>query len=520
MNFKKYQSNKKSIILILLIFILVLTIEILYMNHTSKLIYKNICENTNLNLIMPSDNTILSEFMRLEFASTLLCLTSIFCMIAFFIYVIVSNQKKNEKMYNLAYIDSVTGLGNELFFKSNGSIFISGNKDTNKYIVTIDINKFKALNKIYNYEFCNVLLRTVGHKLKSLLPEGNITCRISNDIFAGVFSLDGNIDELLNKISESLSSLEINGINIQLNLSIGAYNILPNESDINKILDKSYLARLHIKGLYYQNYYLYDEALENKLLEIQNLESHMKSALENQEFVIYYQPKIFAKDGSFAGAEALVRWNKNGEMIPPNKFIPLFEKNKFIIKLDLYVFEKVCKDLAKWQKKYGFIPTVSINASKEHFVNENFINQYVEICNKYNLNPSNIDLEITESATVDENIDILKILNKIKEKGFIISLDDFGTGYSSLSMLQSMPIDIIKIDKVFVDKADLNSDSNIINHIVIIAEQLGVKTIVEGIETKEQVDFINRIHADIIQGYYFSKPLTKEDFEKYFEEKL
>ncbi len=202
------------------------------------------------------------------------------------------------------------------------------------------------------------------------------------------------------------------------------------------------------------------------------------------------------------------------------KFIPLFEKNKFIIKLDMYIFERVCKDIAEWREKFNAVPIVAVNVSKEHFVDEDFIDEYIEICKKYNIETDKIDLEITESATVDSNVDILKVLNKIKEKGFKVSIDDFGTGNSSLSMIQSMPIDVIKIDKIFVDKADLSSDNNIVNYIMFIAKRLKVKTIVEGVETKEQADFIKKIGGDIIQGYYYSKPLFKEDFEKYFNEHM
>ena len=207
-------------------------------------------------------------------------------------------------------------------------------------------------------------------------------------------------------------------------------------------------------------------------------------------------------------------------MISPSKFIPLFEKNKFIVKLDLYIFEQVCKDLAFWKDKYGFVPIVSINVSKEHFVYENFIEEYAQITDKYGVDRSKIDLEITESATINEKIDIIKILNSIKEKGFVVSIDDFGTGYSSLSMLQNMPIDIIKIDKIFVDKADLNSDKNIINYIMYLAKKLSVKTIVEGVETKEQADFVRNLKCDVIQGYYYSKPISKEEFEEYFKKNM
>lgn len=467
-----------------------------------------------------SDSIIASELIRLVSITTVVFLGVSFVIISIAIYINISNKNKNNKLYNVAYIDYITSLGNEHYFRENGTKYLLERTEKNKYIITADINKFKALNNIYGYRFCNEILKSLGQKLKELLPESNITCRISNDVFASIFSYKGDINELLRTIFNKTSKLEINGIDVRINLSIGAYSITANDTDINKLLDKAYLARSQIKGLYHSNYYLYDETLENKIIEEQKIESIMKEALEKGEFKVYYQPKIYAQNEKIYGAEALVRWYKDGEIISPSTFIPLFEKNKFIIKLDIYMFEQVCKDLAQWKEKFGVIPNVSINVSKEQFIDENFIDKYVEICGKYNLKPEQIDLEITESATIDQNVNMLNVLNKIKEKGFIISIDDFGTGYSSLSMLQNMPIDIIKIDKVFIDQADLTSSENIINYIMFIAKHLETKTIIEGVETKEQVEFVREIGVDIIQGYYASKPISKEEFEKYFNENI
>ncbi len=477
-------------------------------------------EKVNINdwyvVTTASDETIAKQLFTLVILSIGVCLIINLLIIAITIYIDISNQKKNRKLYRIAYIDSVTSLGNVVYFKEKGAIFLQNQTAKNKYIITLDINKFKALNNTYGYGFCNEILKTLGKKLYNLVPIDNITCRISNDIFASIFSYEENINELLDTIFKELSRIEIGDIDIHLNLSIGAYKINLKDRDIKKVLDKSDMARSKIKGLYHNNYYLFDETLENQLIEEQKIEACMEEALTNHEFIIYYQPKISTQNEKMAGAEALVRWYRGKEIIPPNKFIPLFEKNKFIIKLDLYIFEQVCKDLVAWRKKYQYMPTISINVSKEHFVDENFIDEYVKICNQYNIETSCIDLEITESATIDSNINILKVLNNIKAKGFIISIDDFGTGYSSLNMLQNMPIDIIKIDKVFIDKADLSSHNNVINYIMFIAKNLGVKTIAEGVETKEQMEYIRDIKCDMIQGYYYSKPITKEEFEKYF----
>ena len=239
----------------------------------------------------------------------------------------------------------------------------------------------------------------------------------------------------------------------------------------------------------------------------------MEEGIEKNEFEIYYQPKIEAVNEMVIGAEALVRWKHNGKYIFPNEFIPIFEKNRFIIKLDLYIFDKVCKDLTEWKEKYKRMPLISINVSKEHFDSYNFIEQYMNILKKYNLSAKDIELEITESATLKENIDIVEIMRNIKEKGFNISLDDFGTGYSSFDMLQNMPLDVLKIDKSFIDQIQTNRKENVVQYIIYIAKKMKLKTIAEGVETKEQLEYLKSINCDYIQGYYFSKPIPKEEFE-------
>lgn len=491
------------------------TFDAKFDSNTYFIHYEKLAEN-DWYVVTVAPASIIARELNLFLGISLgLCFLITFIVIGTFIYIDISNQKQNRKLYKVAYIDPITSLGNEVLFKEKGALYLQSPSD-NKYIVSIDIDKFKALNNIYGYDLCNKILNSLGEKLVNTFPKDNITCRISADIFVSMFSYSGKIDNLIDKLLRQSSKVKIDDSDISINLSIGIYQVTNNDKDINKVLDKAYMARAKTKGLYDVNYYIYDDLLENNLLEEQQIESSMHDALKNEEFKIVYQPKTFTNSEKLAGAEALVRWYKNGEIIPPSKFIPLFEKNKFIIKLDLYIFEHVCKDMASWKEKYNFVPTVSINVSKEHFVEENFIDKYVEITDKYNVDRSKIDLEITESATIDENIDTLKILNNIKAKGFLISIDDFGTGYSSLSMIQSMPFDILKIDKVFVDQANLDSNQNIINYIMLIAEHLGVETIVEGVETKEQVDLIRKINCDIIQGYYYSKPLPKEEFENYF----
>lgn len=198
------------------------------------------------------------------------------------------------------------------------------------------------------------------------------------------------------------------------------------------------------------------------------------------------------------------------------KFIPVFEKNNFIIKLDEYVFEKVCKDIKVLKNKIKNMPIISVNISKETLTENNFLEKYLRILSKYKINASEIELEITEGIAINNELDIKEILTKIKNKGFKISIDDFGTGYSSLNMLQIMPIDIIKIDKSFIDKIDkFNNNENLIEVIMMIAKKMNLKTVAEGVEDKEQVDYLKKVKCDLIQGYYYSKPIKLEKFIEY-----
>lgn len=488
--------------------------------HFNKQVYFIHYEKVNVNdwyvVTIAPDNTIaqeLSVFLGVSFG---LCFLIIIIIIVIFLYIYISNQRQNKKLYNIAYIDPITGLGNEAYFKERGREYLKRNIK-NKYVITFDINKFKVLNNIYSYQFCNQILKEMCHNVTEVLPEESIMCRISNDIFAIMCHYNKNIQVLLEKIFQNASELDIESQKVHINISIGVYKVPSKEQDINRVLDKANIARSKIKGLYDNHYYIFDEKLEKLLVEEQYIESSMDEALKNHEFKVVYQPKIYTKDETLAGAEALVRWNKEGEMIAPSRFIPLFEKNKFILKLDLYVFEQVCKDIAYWNSIYNDVPIISVNVSKAHFADENFINEYVRITDHYHIDRSKIDLEITESATIDSDIDTVKVLSNMKGKGFIISIDDFGTGYSSLSLLQNMPIDILKIDKIFIDKSDLNNHNNIIDYIVLISKHIGAKTIVEGIETKEQVEFIKKIECDMIQGYYYSKPIEKDEFEDYLK---
>ena len=472
-------------------------------------------ENWNLVIITPG-NIIARDInisLRVIFV---VCLIIIIITFIITTYIIVANRKKKEKLYRLAYIDPVTNLGNYNYFLEKGKEMLKEVPQNNKYILVLDIDKFKTINKKYGHEIGNLILKELSNILIKQIQNKKIICRFSADIFGIFLETADNIEDIVKNINSKISKIRIKDRQYILLITIGIYKIKKDDTEIKDVLDKAIIAKNAGKGKYQKQYYIFDEKLENKLTEEHNIESIMEEAIQKSEFKVYYQPKISLKDKTVIGAEALVRWERKGEFIFPDKFIPVFEKNQFIIKLDIYIFEEVCKNLVEWQKKYGNIPKISVNISKEHFEYKNFIEEYVNILNKYNLKPEMLEIEITESVAVEKE-NIVETIKKIKKEGFIISLDDFGTGYSSLNMLENIGVDIIKIDKSFIDNIEQNEKKQtILKYIIMLIKKIGLKIVAEGVENAKQIKYLEEWDCDFIQGYFYSKPLTKKEFEKYF----
>ena len=472
-------------------------------------------QNTNWYLIVFTQGKIIAEELNKILELTfIIAIIIIFILLIITTYIIITSQKQKEKLYKLAYIDKITMLGNYNFFLEEGKKFLSKYRNNN-YSIILDIDKFKSFNKKYGHNMGNKLLKKIGEILKETLNNKAIICRLSNDLFGILLNTEKDIKETIEKITTKLSKIKIQDKTYTIYISMGIYKILENEYNIKKILDKTLIAHDEIKGNYNKKYKMYDKKVEEKIEKEHELESIMQEAIEKEEFKIYYQPKISTKTNQMVSAEALVRWKRNGKMISTIEFIKLFEKNQFIITLDKYVFEKVCIDISKWKKKIKNIPLISVNISKEHFIKKDFIKEYKEIAKKYGIKPEELEIEITESALISENTNYIKEVEEIKKEGFIVSIDDFGTGYSSLSILQNMPIDIIKIDKTFIDKIDFDKKgNNLVDYIILIAKKLNLKTVAEGIENEEQAKYLKEIDCDLLQGYYYSKPLESSQYEK------
>ena len=288
------------------------------------------------------------------------------------------------------------------------------------------------------------------------------------------------------------------------------------------MIDCANIARRRVKGQYGDSIAEYTVELNAQIQKQRQIILEMEQALYTQEFTIVLQPKVNLLTEKVEGAEALVRWYRpNGEGVYPDEFIPLFEQNGFIIRLDLYMFEEICKLIRQWQ--HGGVrplPRVSVNISQVTLLSEGLCETLMEIIKGCQVSTKYIELELTESAFSTNMEKAMQVVAKLKQLGFSISLDDFGSGYSSFNMLKDIHVDVIKIDKEFLNHHVLTeNDIEIIRHIVDIAKVLKMKTVIEGVETKEQVDVLREIGCNLAQGYYFAKPLTKEAFEHYFNEK-
>ncbi len=433
------------------------------------------------------------------------------------IYIVISNIKKRQKLYQLAYIDPITNLGNYNSYLETIEEKVEIN--TKKTLIILDIDKFKTFNKKYGHIKGNELLKRVGEEIKNSVRKTDVVCRLSNDIF-GVFLLgDIEVENITKRLNNKLSRIKIGDIWYNLRIAMGVYVSDLNEKDVQTMLDKAIMAHNSIKGKYNITYGVFTEEFEQKLIRQSEIENMMEQAIKNKEFEVYYQPQISTKTKKMEGAEALVRWKKDGEMISPNEFIPIFEKNYFITKLDEYIYERVCENIKEMGKEFSKLLKFSVNVSKESLLERDFLEKYIKITNKYNVNPNNITIEITERTTVDDSINMKEILEKIKEKGFSIAIDDFGTGYSSLNILENLPIDSLKIDKTFIDKIGASNEKiEILETIFVISKKLHLTTIAEGVEKIEQVLYLKDMNCDFIQGYFYSKPLDFTAFKKYTKE--
>lgn len=447
---------------------------------------------------------------------------SIFIILLFagvLIYVVYVLNKNRRKLAEYAYTDSAVNCRNLNAMYRDMEKILRSKTDKHLAVIRFDIDKFKYINDIYGYQAGNDVLLHITNILSELTMENECFCRISNDYFAALLQYDTE-DELTDRICNIINNIENLSVYgnrpLDISVSMGVYVITNYQMSINSMLDCAATAHKAVKNNRITKYVFYSEKMRSQLTNEKNIENEMVPALAQKQFEVYYQPKYSIGTNTLQGAEALVRWNhpKRG-LISPNEFIPIFEKNGFIANLDLYVFEEVCIHLSNWLKQGKPIVPVSINLSRVHIYEPNFMNKFKIILDKYRLSPSLIEFEITETTALENTRKLIDIIDSIHHAGFRVSMDDFGSGYSSLNMLKELPIDTIKIDReFFIDCENNNRAKEIVLSIVSLAKRLNMEVVAEGIETEGQLALLKEIHCDIAQGYLFARPMRMPEFEK------
>ncbi|MCI9976169.1 EAL domain-containing protein [Clostridioides difficile] len=438
----------------------------------------------------------------------------IFIFITIIFYIMYIKNSNEKEVLSLAYEDKITHIGNQNKFYKECSRYLLNKPSLNYIIVYFDINNFKMINDTFGYGFGDNLLITIAKALKEELTEGEIYARLSSDYFSIFCDYKKGRDKVIRKLDNIRDNIERNLNTVfEISLCVGIYFVEEGEVDIQKAVNKANMARSVAKGKNV-NYAIYNEDVRNKLSEESIILDDIKTALVKNQFEVYYQPKFSLVNGEMIGSEALIRWNHpEYGFISPAIFIPIAEKSQLILKIGRFVFERVCIDLSDWKKQGKNIVPVSVNLSRVELYQPDIVKFINDTIQKYNINSDLIELEITETVAMNE-LNILKnVLNELRKYGFFISMDDFGTGYSSISCLRDMPIDVLKLDRSFLDGIENDKRSrNIAKSIVSLAKSLDLIVIIEGVETKEQAELMKQFGCDLVQGFYFARPMPGINF--------
>ncbi|MBQ9767923.1 MAG: EAL domain-containing protein [Lachnospiraceae bacterium] len=412
-------------------------------------------------------------------------------------------------------LDELTGIYNQQGFFTATEALLKEHPDNSFCLIYWNIRKFRVTNDLFGWESGDKVLIHWANTLREMLHgELAVYGRLEHDNFVCCVQesfLENNNWMKLGEISFSAGDTEYHFFSC-----CGLYKITDRTLPLSHMLDKARAAMETIKNNYMTLYAWYDDSMWNSLLEEQRMNNEFKTAIEEKQFKVYYQPICRATDGLITSAEALIRWvHPTRGMISPGAFIPLFEKNGFISILDRYVWDEVCAmQQSRLDQGLATVP-VSVNVSRVEFYNPTLCEDIRDIAKKHNISPDLLKIEITESAYADNPKQVLDAVQKLHTYGFSVLMDDFGSGYSSLNMLKDLPIDVLKIDMRFLDDLDKSQKASIVlESIIRLAKWMKLSVVSEGVETKKEWEYLRSVECDAVQGYYFYKPMPQEDFMK------
>ena len=440
------------------------------------------------------------------------------CLISAFNKSISQIQDKKKEIADIQMVDPVTGGYTATRFDLEMVKYLQEEKRF--ALASMDIRRFKLINDVYGSSEGDGVLKEVYGAVCSCLRPGECVSRIQSDIFnillceTDIRQIEFRLDEINDRIDRMVGDGRKK--NYHLSLNCGVYQVEHGRQDVVSIRDRANVARNISKSEsgYLKGCVFYTELERHQLLKEQTLENAMEGALQSEEFLVYLQPKIRLSDGRAVGAEALVRWkSEEYGLIPPDEFIPLFEKNGFILKLDYYMFEQVCRLLRNWLDSHKKVLPISVNLSRMHLGEAGFIQRYKEIQERYRIPCELLEFELTEAMVFEDLPRLKEIIAELHEAGYRCSMDDFGSGYSSLNVLKDIPVDILKLDRGFFMGGETERGVNVVKAVLHMARELHMKTVAEGIETSSLVNFLKEEGCDMVQGYVFYKPMPAREFE-------
>jgi diguanylate cyclase (GGDEF)-like protein len=432
----------------------------------------------------------------------------------------LANQElieQQKEIYNLAYFDSVTSLPNRTYFiKTLNHMFEDMKQQEVLFgVLILDIDRFKHINDTLGHNVGDYILKLLGTRISKILREEDIIARVGGDEYYILINNVKDIDQIIETSKLILEDFKkpyyIRDYELYLTTSIGI-SVYPEDGlSPSSLIKNADLALYKAKELGGNSYYIYGNEIKSHGLEKMMLINQLRQGIGNNELVLHYQPQINILTGEIEGLEALVRWQHLEQgLLYPDKFIPLAEEVGLVVQLGEWVLREACKQAKHWVDS-GQDIKMSVNISARQFQRKDFIREVVNTLNEVELNSRNLTLEITETIAISDINHTLKILDRLNSLGIAVAIDDFGTGYSSLNYLNQMSVNELKIDKSFIWDIEKNNKNKMIaNTIIILAKQLGLKVIAEGVENEEQLNLLREMKCDTAQGYYFSKPVPKE----------
>lgn len=412
--------------------------------------------------------------------------------------------------------DDLTGVFTRQAFMHHASVLLQNNPDLDFTLAISDIQDFRLVRERYGTKVADDLLLQNVALLRRAQRENFVFGRYGNNQFAVIAPSSSRFQ--YRRIQEG----EVMRLQLPeegyVQLKFGVKRDIEHDVSIREHCRHALMALDTVKHVYGRNYGVFDDNLQNYITRRSVIERSMEKALEEEQFHIYYQPKHDSSTGALVGAEALIRWtHPEYGFLSPAEFIPVFEQTGFISEVDFYAWKHTCLNQRRWQENGLRIVPISVNCSRSELLQDDFMHKWFKPLHDSNISPQSMHLEVTESLFTEQFDKLAEVLRECRQRGVEVELDDFGTGYSSLSMFQMLPLDIIKFDMSFVKGLDSPKQARIMAACVNLVHTLGMKTIAEGVETPQQLDKVKSMGLDMIQGYYYSRPLPEDEFERYLQ---